>query len=98
MSKRRSKAEWQRLIDEQAASGLGRKAFCEGAGIALSTFAYWKRKLRDEGALHSEGQVGSQSVTLDEWVELTPPATEPAAGWYIELDLGDGVCLRLRRG
>ncbi len=30
----------------QAASGLSRKAFCEGSGIALSTFAYWKRKLR----------------------------------------------------
>ncbi len=33
MSKRRNKAEWQQLIDEQAASGQTQKAFCEQAGI-----------------------------------------------------------------
>ena len=95
MSKRRNKAEWRRLIDEQAASGLSRKVFCENAGIALSTFAYWKRKLRSEDALRCDEPVGG--VSLDDWIELTPPTTDPASAWHIELDLGNGVCLRLRR-
>ena len=89
MSKRRNKAEWRRLIDEQAASGLSRKVFCENAGIALSTFAYWKRKLRCDEPV--------KGGSLDDWIELTPPTTDPASAWHIELDLGNGVCLRLRR-
>ena len=36
MNKRRSKNEWQRLIDEQAASDLTQKAFCAQAGICGS--------------------------------------------------------------
>ena len=39
MNKRRSKNEWQRLIDEQAASDLTQKAFCAQAGIAVATLA-----------------------------------------------------------
>ena len=98
MNKRRSKNEWQRLIDEQATSGLTQKAFCAQAGIAVATFGYWKRKLRDEGAPRPDKPVGLQGVTLDDWIELSAPATEPAPGWHIELDLGNGLCLRLHRG
>ena len=98
MNKRRSKNEWQRLVDEQAASGLTQKAFCAQAGIAVATLGYWKHKLRDEGAPRPDEPVGLQGVTLDDWIELSAPATEPAPGWHIELDLGNGLCLRLHRG
>ncbi|HHC71605.1 MAG TPA: IS66 family insertion sequence hypothetical protein [Thiotrichales bacterium] len=98
MNKRRTKAEWQRLIDEQAASGLSRKAFCEGSGIALSTFAYWKRKLRTERdggpTQHPEGATG---VSLADWIELSTHGPASGGGWQIELDLGNGICLRLSR-
>ncbi len=98
MGKRRNKTEWRRLIEEQAASGLTQKAFCAQAGIAVATFGYWKRKLRDEGALRSDERADPRRVTLDDWIELTPPSPGPAPGWHIELDLGNGLCLRLRRG
>ncbi|BAO45091.1 IS66 family insertion sequence element accessory protein TnpA [Thiolapillus brandeum] len=99
MNKRRSKNEWQRLIEEQAASGLTRKAFCEQAGIAVATFGYWKRKLRAEGDKAGLDKVAStRRVSLDDWIELSPPVTEPAPGWHIELDLGNGLCLRLHQG
>jgi hypothetical protein len=98
MNKRRSQHEWQRLIEEQAASGLTQKVFCAQAGIAVATFGYWKRKLRNEGAFHPDEPANPQRVTLDDWIELTPPSPEPAPGWHIELDLGNGLCLRLHRG
>jgi len=98
MNKRCSKSEWQRLIEEQAASGLTQKAFCEQAGIAVATFGYWKRKLRDEGSFRSDEPADPQRVTLDDWTELTPPSPGPGPGWHIELDLGNGLCLRLHRG
>ncbi|WP_257787280.1 hypothetical protein [Acidihalobacter ferrooxydans] len=42
--------------------------------------------------------MSTRSVSLDDWIELSAPAAEPAPGWHIELDLGHGLCLRLHRG
>ena len=72
MNKRRSKHEWQRLIEEQMASGLTQKAFCAQAGIAVATFGYWKRKLRDEGAPRPDEPVGRnrpfQTAIAPTWI------------------------------
>jgi len=98
MNKRRNKVEWQHLIDEQAASSLTQKAFCQQAGIPVATFGYWKRKLRADGVSHCNEPASARSIALDDWIELSPPASEPSPGWHIELDLGNGICLRLNRG
>ena len=98
MSKRRNKAEWQRLIDEQAASGLTQKAFCEQADIPVATFGYWKRKLKRTDPSRSDEEVTTQAVSLDDWIELPAAASASPSGWHIELDLGGGLCLRLRQG
>ncbi|MBU2755107.1 IS66 family insertion sequence element accessory protein TnpB [Acidithiobacillus sp. CV18-2] len=94
MNPRRSQSDWQRLIDEQKVSGLSQKAFCAQTGIAVATYQYWKRKLRVDAAVQSDAVTGSRK----DWLELTPELSEPALGWHIELDLGHGVCLRLRQG
>ncbi len=100
MSKRRNRTEWQQLIDEQMSSSLTQKAFCEQAGIALATFGYWKRKLQSDRLSSSvSGEpAGEQQASLEDWVELSAPVPEAGSGWRIELDLGNGVCLRLRQG
>ena len=98
MGKRRTKTEWQRLIDEQAAGDLSQKAFCEQVGVPLSTFGYWRRKLRLEASAGSEGASGRSSVSLEDWIELPAPVRGALSGWLIELDLGGGLCLRLTRG
>ena len=95
MSKRRSRSQWQQLISSYQTSGLSRKDFCQREGIALSTFDYWKRKLRAQTALPDPV---AQSVSLSDWIELSKPVTEQATTWQIELDLGNGLCLRLTQG
>ncbi len=84
MSNRLSRTEWQALIDEQAASGLTQKVFCEGKEIPVATPGYWKRKLcaetTAEPAWFTEG---SPAIPLDDWIDL---------------ELGNGLCLRLRQG
>ena len=37
---------WTALFAEYEADGLTRKAFCEQRGLKLSTFDYWRRRLR----------------------------------------------------
>ena len=47
----RRAAEMRLVIEEYAASGLGRKQFCEQRGITLTTFDYWRRELRGKPGL-----------------------------------------------
>ena len=99
MSKRRNTTEWQRLIEEQAASGLTQKAFCEQMGIPVGTFGYWKRKLRTEnGDASAQDPERGTAVSLADWIELPTGGPASGDGWQVELDLGNGLCLRLRQG
>ncbi|MDT8442538.1 MAG: hypothetical protein RQ723_12900 [Desulfuromonadales bacterium] len=86
---RRTAAQWRALIAEQDRCGQSQRAFCAHNGLALSTFSLWKRRL--SGAEASEGREDPSS-----WIDLGDLGSSPS-GWDIELDLGGGVCLRLRR-
>ena len=37
---------WDTILNEQADSGLTKKAFCEQRGLNPATFYYWQRRLR----------------------------------------------------
>lgn len=89
---RRSADQWRKLIAEQADSGLSQEAFCKHKRLALSTFANWKRRLGTEPAAETERAPDSST-----WIDLGSLGGR-SSGWDIELDLGDGICLRLRRG
>lgn len=82
---RRSRDEWRRLIDEQAGSGQTQAAFCAARGISVGSLRNWRRRL------------GASFETPEPWVELGMLAEAKSATWDVELDLGEGVCLRLRR-
>ena len=82
---RRSASDWQQLIDEQTRSGQSQTAFCAARAVSQTSFQHWKRRL---------SAAASPSST---WLDLGPLRESVATGWDIELDLGAGVCLRLRR-
>ena len=79
---RRDAAAWQGLIEQQAASGLSRKAFCEREGIVRSSFESWRRRLASRSAASG-------------FVELTAPA-EVRKSWDLEIELPGGVQFRIR--
>jgi putative transposase len=86
---RRSRTYWARMVAEHAASDLSASAFCSQRKLTLKTFMRWKRKLAAPAAPSSPG-----------FIELPVPAGSEARatpGWELELDLGDGVRVRLRR-
>ena len=82
---RRSHDEWQHLIAKQADSGQTQAVFCAEHGISVASLQNWKRRLSVSAA------------TSTPWFELGTLADEQSTGWDIELDLGEGICLRLRR-
>jgi len=44
--KRRSRAEWKRLVAEYEAGEVSQRAFCAQHGLAYSSFGYWRKQLR----------------------------------------------------
>jgi len=89
---RRTADQWRALIREQAGSGMSQEAFCKDKRLALSTFTNWKRRLSVSAVDHGEGAPATPA-----WIDLGNLGAG-ASRWDIELDLGDGICLRLRRG
>lgn len=86
-STRRSHDEWRRLMAAYEASDLTQRAFCAEQGLAYSTFCYWRRRLRQE-VRHADNPPAL--------VEL-PVLTGGGSGdWRVELDLGDGLILRVK--
>ncbi len=77
---------WRQLIDEWSGSGLGQREFCDQHGVGYSTFCKWKKRILSE-----------RSSPVPALIEITPPS-ERVADWDVELELGTGVVLRLRRG
>jgi hypothetical protein len=76
------------LIDEHADGDVTQAAFCQAKKLSLASFQNWKRRLAAEApALPS----------AEPWLELGALAEHRPSGWDIELDLGDGLSLRLRR-
>jgi gas vesicle protein len=82
---RHSADQWQELIEEQARSGLTQAAFCTARALSVTSFQHWKRRLK------------AAPEQVDRWLDLGQLGGGSAAHWEIELDLGEGLCLRLRR-
>ena len=82
----RTEAEWRALMAEFARWEGSQASFCEARGVSLTSFQNWRRKLglvtrRGAGTPHGSVEVA--------------PSCDPV--WDVELSLGDGVILRLRR-
>ncbi len=96
---RRSASEWQELVEAYQRSGESRRAFCARHGVSVNTLAWWQWRLRQESILTRRSSAAS-SVPLFVEVESAPTVGEQAGSptpWDVELDLGGGMTLRLRR-
>ena len=82
---RRSPQQWQDIINRQVASGLSARAYCGSHQLSYAVFCKWRKQL-----------VSSEAAPLIDLSALV--RSQHPSSWDIELDLGDGVMLRLRRG
>jgi hypothetical protein len=86
-------------VAAQARSGETQRGFCARHGIAPSTFGWWQRRVRGE-ACDVIGPARDDTGAKGLFVELAQPSPVAApisAAWDVELELGAGVVLRLRR-
>ena len=100
---RRSKSEWETIVRDQAASGLGVKKFCESESISVSSFHRWRGRLSD--GLSRSGNIAMDPLFIDMGSvdDLGAAGTDGEAVslssnvFEVTLDLGLGVKLTLRR-
>lgn len=76
---RRTKQQWQALIQEQASSGLSATEFCKQRGLNDTYFSLRKQQLR-------------QPVPNSEFVPVVQSVSHPGAVNNVELTLNYGRC------
>ena len=88
---RRSRDQWRELLERSERSGQSREQFCLEQGLTVSRFERWRRQL---GKATAPRRV---IVGASLFFELAPHASASSGAWEVELPLGAGVFLRLRR-
>ena len=97
-SRRRTASQWQSLCDAYEDSGLTRKQFCQQHSLALSTFDYWRHKLKKQNAEVDQREPIFVELTDcgDHCDRVESDHNATSSPWAIELQLGDHIVLRLR--
>ena len=74
-------AFWREAVSRQRHSGLGVRSFCEGEGLKVAAFYFWRREIgrRDPGTGRRGIRIPSKRAPVPAFVELRPPPTTPPA-------------------
>ena len=91
---RRSREQWRELLARFEQSGQTRERFCAEQGLSVGSFTQWRRKLREP--VVAEANAAEETVFI-ELPRAEAAAATPPGPWELELQLGAGVVLRLRR-
>ncbi len=88
---RRSREQWREIIQTYEDSGQSAHSYCDKQGLTLGVFYKWHRIFKS-----------GMKKEFSPFIELplnfpTTPASGPAEkDWRVELELGEGIVLRLR--
>lgn len=94
--RRRGESFWRRTLMAQRHSELSQVEFCRRNDLALSTFQFWRRRLRDESM--TEAETVSDAPLAPEFVELVASALAPTHAGRFELTFPSGVQLTVPTG
>lgn len=90
---RKTRAEWQKLVNDFATAGQSVTDFCKSRQVSYPSFSKWRATL----------QAGAEKVPVPslDFLELSAPRPTTNVSlpdhYEIELVLGDQIILRIRR-
>lgn len=80
---------WQTIMARFESSGSTQEAFCRQESLAIATFSKWRKRLK---------QHQTSVITEPQFIDVGSLSQDAQhLSWDIELDLGHGIILRLRR-
>jgi len=86
MSREERATHWQRLIQDQAQSGMSAAAFCRENQLNLQRFYFWRRRFKDESDAKATGA----------FLELVPSCKMQESG--IRIRFSERLSVELDRG
>ena len=95
---RRSRAQWQTLIEQAEHSALSIGEFCRAQDLSVSSFYQWRRRLAAEPDPGAASVASADPEAFIDLGALSDGAHDASGPWDVELQLGNNVVLRLRRG
>ena len=90
---RRSRAQWEELVELQLSSGLSAPKFCEKAGVSYQSFMSWRKKFATREVNSNDSPKFIELTTPDNIAESEHSTS--SSQWQVELDLGHGIQLRI---
>lgn len=97
MAKRRTRSQWQSLVDQQEQSGLSVPQFCSEHSISSASFYKWRHRLATS-ELSPATEPSPSFIDLSTLSSNRGHQNETDQPWRIVLSLGNGVELRLSQG
>lgn len=91
ISRRRSRQQWQVLVDQWQQSDQSAKQFCDEQLLGYASFCQWRKRLSQTETAKPAARQAPDTSFLD----LTSLGTGSAGRWNIVLSLGNGVELTL---
>jgi putative transposase len=94
---RRSRAQWQTLIEQAEHSALSISEFCHAQDLSVSSFYQWRKRLAaEQGSVAGSAAAANPGTFID--LGALGNSADDTGPWDLELQLGNHVMLRLRRG
>ena len=88
----RSEGEWRELLLGYEASGKTQEEYCELAGIALTTFGKWRKRLRDK----LSENLPVREIQAGKFIEIPEAEIGSSARVSrVELQLTNGTIIRV---
>lgn len=85
---RKTKTQWQAILADFHQSNLSASAYCQEQGLAYGTFAKWRQRL-------AQVEPAEKTAELIELMSPVPVAPSKPGHWQVELELGNGMTLRV---
>ncbi len=89
-TKRRTREQWQQLIQDWQASGMSIASFCSRQDLTESNFYYWRKILQPESE--------PTQTEAPTWIAISDESdNDIQQTWQMELSLPGGAVLRIGR-
>lgn len=85
---RRSRSEWQSIIQDWQQSGQSAPDYCSDHDITYTSFSHWRRRL---------AQVTKADQATGDFIDLSSLSGSADPTWRVTLKLGDGMELVISR-
>ena len=97
--KTRSRKEWKRIIEKQAASGLSARAYCRRESLNSHSFYQWRSFFRNESSdkKNENNQDDAMFINMGNLEELASVPMESTKSLTVIVDLGEGQQLTLKK-